>query len=240
MPDSPTSVHEHPPHYGLDIETDTTIDGLDPSTSPVVAVAVSAVGSDTVLTGAEDELLAELEALLRSLPPGVIITWNGSSFDLPFLVHRAALLGVPLGLSLHDPSAPVPVGVAAPVWPPPPDGFRATWGEHSHLDGFRLYRADVRRTVGLSCGLKAMARLVGLPVVEVDRAGIHDLSPAELEAYVCSDARLARQLVARRLPAALASVDRGPVPVAAPSPTAHDRGVPRLAPGTSGPLVVDG
>ncbi len=224
------------PHYGLDIETDTTIDGLDPTTSPVVAVAVSTVQGDTVLTGAEADILRGLDDLLRSLPPGVIVTWNGSSFDLPFLDHRAAVLGVPLGLLLCT-SERRPVQTA---WPPPPDGCRATWAQHSHLDGFRLYRADVRRTIGLSCGLKAMARLVGLPVVEVDRAGIHDLSAAELESYVSSDARLARQLVARRMPGAAASVDRGPVPVADGVVDHDPRTGRRISPPRSGPLGADG
>ena len=57
-------------HYGLDIETDTTIDGLDPATSPVVAVAVSTVHGDTVLTGAEADILERLDDLLASLPTG--------------------------------------------------------------------------------------------------------------------------------------------------------------------------
>ena len=223
-------------HYGLDIETDTTIDGLDPTTSPVVAAAVSTVHGDTVLTGPEAVILRDLDDLLRTLPTGVIVTWNGSSFDLPFLDHRARVLGVPLGLQVCTPDR-LPVDTP---WPPPTGGCRATWGAHGHLDGFRLYRSDVRRVVGLSCGLKAMARLVGLPVVEVDRAVIHDLSALELESYVSSDARLARQLVARRMPGAAAAVDRGPVPVA-PGAAGGDPAVGRrTAAPRSGPFVVDG
>ena len=232
MPDAPLAPRPRPPaggrvataeHYGLDIETDTTVDGLDPSNSAVVAVAVSTVGHDTVLTGAEADILRRLDQLLRSLPAGVIVTWNGGSFDLPFLEHRARLVGVPLDLRLTGPHG----DPLSTPWPPPPGGCRAVWGAHGHLDGFRLYRADVRRTLGLSCGLKAMARLVGLPVVEVDRTGIHELDPVELVAYVGSDARLARQLVDRRMPAAAASIDRGPLPVAVdrgPLPLAGDRG----------------
>ncbi len=224
------------PHYGLDIETDTTIDGLDPTTSPVVAVAVSTVDDDTVLTGAEPDILRRLDELLRGLPPGVIVTWNGSSFDLPFLDHRARVLGVTLGLELCT-SERLPLDTS---WPPPDGGCRATWGAHRHLDGFRLYRADVRRTVGLSCGLKAMARLVGLPVVEVDRGTIHDLDAAELESYVTSDARLARQLVARRMPAAAAAIDRGAVPVAPGSGRDQPSQAHPAAERNAGPLVVDG
>jgi hypothetical protein len=40
--------------------------------------------------------------------------------------------------------------------------------------------------------------MVGLPVIEVDRERIHELTADERRAYVASDARLARALVARR------------------------------------------
>jgi len=39
---------------------------------------------------------------------------------------------------------------------------------------------------------------VGLPVVEVDRARIHELTLEERRNYVASDARLAKALVERR------------------------------------------
>ena len=197
MPDSPTSVHEHPPHYGLDIETDTTVDGLDPALAAVVAVAVATPGRDVVLLGDEADLLRRLEELLRDLEPGVLVTWNGAGFDLPFLAERAARHRVELGLRLFVPEGDQPSRC-----------YTATWGAHAHLDGYRLYRGDVGRRLGFSCGLKAMARLVGVAPVEVDRCRIHDLDESDLASYVASDARLARDLVARRLPAAWAFVDR--------------------------------
>lgn len=196
-----------PPHYGLDIETDTTVDGLDPSLAAVVAVAVAGPHGDVVLLGDEVDLLRRLEGLLRSLEPGVLVTWNGAGFDLPFLAARAERHGIELGLRLF-----------LPVCERGPGCYTATWGAHAHLDGYRLYRADVGRTLGLSCGLKAMARLVGVTPVEVDRDLIHDLDQADLERYVASDARLARDLVARRLPTAAAFVDR-PTGQRAPAPT---------------------
>jgi hypothetical protein len=202
------------PHYGLDIETDTTVDGLDPSCSRVVAVAVTTPAGDRVLMGDEADLLRGLEELLGTLAPGVLVTWNGAAFDLPFLATRAAVHRIALGLRLfpgpelrHD----------DPVCS---RSFLATWGAHGHLDGYRLYRADVGRTLGLSCGLKAMARLAGLRPVQVDRSQIHTLSPEELSAYVASDARLACELVARRLPAAAAFVDRCPTGRPSPDRTA--------------------
>ena len=63
--------------YGLDIETDTTVDGLDPYVAPVVTVALSNEGFDEVFTGPEDQILRDLDDRLASMSPGVIATWNG-------------------------------------------------------------------------------------------------------------------------------------------------------------------
>ena len=90
-----------PPVYGLDIETDTSVDGLDPARSAVLTVALSHAGGDEVFSGPEDRLLAEVDERLADLPPGVLATWNGSAFDLPFIAHRAGLLGLRLGLVLR-------------------------------------------------------------------------------------------------------------------------------------------
>ncbi len=193
-----------PPLYGLDIETDTTVNGLDPRVAPVVAVAVTGNELEVVFDGPEDEILAHTDELFDSLPPGVIVTWNGASFDLPFLAFRASRLDRELGLRLHlDPAI---AGGHDPL-PGHAGAYRATWFTHSHLDGYQLYRADVGASLNLSCGLKALARFVGLPVVEVDRERIHELTEAHRREYVASDAHLARLLVARR-PAALSAVDQ--------------------------------
>lgn len=198
------------PLYGLDIETDTSTGGLDPTRSAIVAVAVSGTEIEVVLDGPEPLLLKDLDDLIGQLDPGVIVTWNGGRFDLPFIAHRAASHGVPIGLELIE----VPtVGVhrlrkpTEPEWLPQPS-FLASWHRHGHLDGYRLFRSDAGQALGLSCGLKNLARLVGLDPVEVDRSEIHLLSDQELAEYVASDARIARQLVERRLSTALRAVDR--------------------------------
>lgn len=208
--------------YGLDIETDTTVDGLDPTTAPIVAVGLATPEGDEVFLGSESALLSRLDRRLAELAPGVLVTWNGGSFDLPFLAARAQMIGAQLGLRLWPAPTQGPSPAPGSYWPPPPHGFLGRWGAHGHLDGFRTYRADVRRTLGLSCGLKAMARLVGMEPVEVDYEQLHHLSDAELARYVASDARLACRLVQRRLPAVMASVDRAPVASHPHAPT--DRG----------------
>lgn len=184
------------PSYGLDIETDTTVNGLDPAVAAVVAVAVVGHDLEVVLEGDEPTLLRELDELLRSLPAGILITWNGAGFDLPFLADRATRHDLRLGLRLEiDPTRH---GRRDPL--PGHDGaYRGRWYDHAHLDGYRLFRADVGASLGLSCGLKPLAHMVGLPVIEVDRARIHELDDATRRAYVASDAYLARALTRRRV-----------------------------------------
>jgi len=162
----------------------------------------------------EADLLTRLDAALAALAPGVLVTWNGAGFDLPFLAERARRCGVTLGLVLRADER---------LWArpgPDDDGrvravpVRGSWWGHRHLDAFRVYRSDVGRLFGLSCALKSLSRLVGLVPVEVDRTAIHDLDPADLAAYVASDAWLARELACRRWASAAAAVD-DPVWVAA-------------------------
>ena len=183
------------PVYGLDIETDTSVNGLEPAVGGIVTVALSSPSADEVFDGPEIDMLSAVDARLAALPPGVLATWNGAFFDLPFLADRAAHHGLALGLRLTlDPRIPsrrdpLPGHLGA---------YRACWHGHRHVDAYQLYRGDVGPALGISCSLKSIARLVGLTPVEVDRARIHDLAPDALAAYVASDARLARLLTERR------------------------------------------
>ncbi len=208
-----TPVGGATPIYGLDIETDTTIDGLDPAVAAVVAVALSTPEGDEVLVGdgPDDErgLFLALDKLLAGLPPGVLATWNGAVFDLPFLADRAARMGLVGGLRLRfDPA----ISQRRRPLTGHPGAYRGRWHRHRHLDGYRLYRNDLRRVLDVSCSLKSVARLVGLTPVEVDRTRIHALGDADLADYVASDARLARILVERRWPGAARFTDAVPAP----------------------------
>jgi uncharacterized protein YprB with RNaseH-like and TPR domain len=194
-----------PPVYGLDIETDTSVDGLDPERSSVVTVALSQPGFDEVFSGDEPELLADLDSRLADLEPGVLATWNGAAFDLPFLAHRARWWSMRLGLTvLLDPTIPL----AHDPLPGHRGAYRACWHDHGHVDAYRLYRGDVGPALRVSCSLKSIARFVGLAPIEVDRERIHDLSREALHAYAASDARLARVLTERRWGTASRFVDR--------------------------------
>jgi DNA polymerase elongation subunit (family B) len=202
-------VGHRPTVYGLDIETDTSENGLDPRVASVVTIALSSPGVDEVFSGRESTILLDVDQRLRSLPPGVLATWNGAAFDLPFIADRAARHGLELGLRLQfDPSmamrrAPLPGHSGA---------YRGQWYDHGHIDAYRLYRGDVGPSLRVSCSLKSIARLVGLSPVEVDRERIHDLSNEALHAYASSDARLARVLTERRWSSASRFVDRLQLP----------------------------
>jgi len=198
-------MRRRPVVYGLDIETDTTENGLDPRVAAVVTVALAGPGYEEVFTGPEALLLADLDDCLAQLEPGVIATWNGAAFDLPFLADRAALRGLPLGLRLQHDSA---ITMRRSPLPGHRGAYRASWFDHGHLDAYRLYRGDVGPALRISCSLKSIARFVGLVPVEVDRTKIHDLSNEALHAYAASDARLARILTERRWGTASRFVDR--------------------------------
>lgn len=197
------------PLYGLDIETDTSSDGLDPGVARVVAVGLSSAdGGEVVLTGpSEAGVLAALDAALASLPAGVVVTWNGGAFDLPFLTARAAVTGVALGLELAWDPAGYRVGRA------PLRGhlgtYAAAWYGHGHVDAYRAWRA--LSPADVPCGLKAVARAEGLEAVELpDVSAVHACSLDVLRRYVASDASLARLLAERRWRDVRRFVDRLP------------------------------
>jgi len=199
------TMRRRPPVYGLDIETDTSENGLDPAVAAIVTIALACPGFEEAFTGPEEEILLAVDERLEELEPGVLATWNGAAFDLPFIADRAELHDLDLGLRLQLDRritmrrAPLPGHEGA---------YRAAWHHHRHLDAYRVYRGDVGPALRISCSLKSIARFVGLAPVEVDRTRIHDLSNEALHAYAASDARLARVLAERRWATASRCIDR--------------------------------
>lgn len=189
--------------YGLDIETDTAAGGLDPRRARILAVAIATAARELVFTGDEVDILLETDAAIRALEPGVIATWNGSAFDLPFIADRAATCDAQLGMSIsQDPS----LATRTPL-PGHSGSYRGRWFGHRHLDAYRLYRNDLKRSLDVSCSLKSVAQLVGIPFIDADASRVHELEEAELRRYVASDARVARQLALKRWSTASRFVD---------------------------------
>jgi DNA polymerase elongation subunit (family B) len=170
--------------YGLDIETDTEINGVSPKDSSVISAAVaSADGLVCRVFDAESEyvLLEQLVGYLEGLEPGIIATWNGSGFDLAFLAERMRIIDVSHSWTLW-PSARLakypPVGGQT---------VRAKLTEHTHVDIAYAYKAFAT-DAAIEWSLKPVARHLGHDPVEVDRTATHLLSQDELRAYVASDA----------------------------------------------------
>lgn len=201
----------HRPVYGLDIETDTSpvlADGPDPRVARVRTVALSMPAGDRTFEGDEPELLGELDEVLRQLQPGIIATWNGGAFDLPYLADRAEMWGLRLGLRL---AADRHLRVRGELLRGHAGAYRAGWYGHHHLDASRLYGAGRRPLLDVdellrSFGLRGSRR-------RDKGAGPADVPDTELthkatHAFAANDARLVRVMVEQRLPAASRQVDR--------------------------------
>ncbi len=180
MPDRPTDPANdralNGPIYALDIETDTSKGGLDPAKAGIIAVAISSAEGDHVISGDEISLLEALDEYIANLAPGIIVTWNGNRFDLPFITTRASIRSVTIGLQNTLVR---------------PDHFQ--WHGHRHLDALVCYRA-LRTDPTQSCALKKVAIRMGLDPIVEDAANVHRLTPQRLREYVASDARITRQL----------------------------------------------
>ena len=192
--------------YGLDIETDTRTDAVDPAVAPVITAALSGRNFDEVFVGPEVDLLRALDARLATLAPGVIATWNGSTFDLPFIADRARLLGLDLGLQLCvDPR----LTLHRALLPGHGAAYRAAWHSHGHVDTFRLYGQASES--GHWASLRVIGRVLGLspsPVAIGLVGRTQALANEALHAHAPSDARLARVLAERRWSAAHRIIDR--------------------------------
>ncbi len=209
-----------PTIYGLDIETDTRNDGADPTIAPVITVALSGRNFDEIFVGSEAYILTALDDRLSTLAPGVLATWNGSTFDLPFIADRARLLGLDLGLQLCvDPR----LTMGRALLPGHGGAYRAAWHRHGHLDTFRLYGQPSGS--GHWASLRVIGRVLGLspaPALGGGRGCTQLLANEALHAHAPSDARLARVLAERRWSAAHRLIDRvEPVEVQPVSVAAH-------------------
>lgn len=213
----------HYPVYGLDIETGhpsgllpvrrdgaTTgeIPAVDPRHSIVIRAVVSTAAGDEVFDGDEVQLLEELDRLLARLEPGILATWNGAIFDLPYLADRAGARAVHLGLRLAaDPRR----RFGGETLPGHRTSYRAAWHRHRHLDVASLYRSGRRPLIEVD----ELLRMVGLHTRNRAQAGIGPadapgavLSHDAVHAFASNDARLVRSLVESRLPGIARQVDR--------------------------------
>jgi len=229
----------HHPVYGLDIETGhpsghrvasacepaTTEAALDPRHTIVIRAVVSTAAGEHTLEGDEIVLLQRLDALLARLEPGILATWNGAAFDLPYLADRAGARAVHLGLRLAaDPRR----RFRGETLPGHRHAYRAAWYGHRHLDAARLYRSGRRPLVDVDDLLRAIGWTgrgrSSAGSGPADEPGA-ELSHDAVHAFASNDARLIRSLVEARLPGIARHLDRITVtaPVAADAPNRSRR-----------------
>lgn len=188
--------------YGLDIETDNSAGhGLNPGKSRITEIALATAQGGAVFND-DDELalLLNLEAALADLAPGLLATWNGSPFDVPFITDRLATYPVAHGWTTWpDPDL-------VPKYEPLPGhtgGYGASWSNrsgvtHAHLDISYAYRSVADRH-GVSWSLKPVCAAEGIEMYELDRTRLQDYTPEQRKRYCLSDSSGTRILALRAL-----------------------------------------
>lgn len=204
----------HHPVYGLDIETGYPsapigdVPAVDPRHTIVVRAVVATAAGEETFEGDETDLLQRLDAMLARLEPGILATWNGASFDLPFLADRAGARAVRLGLRLAaDPRR----RFRGETLPGHSHAYRAAWYRHHHLDVARLYRSGRRPLMEVD----ELLRAIGVHLRSRSTASFgpadapgEELTHDAVHAFATNDARLIRSLVEARLPGIARQVDR--------------------------------
>lgn len=226
--------------YSLDIETSTALvtgpdgkpgynPGLDPLLGFITEAVVVGAEAGEVFTGegtADDEarLLLNLDNHIFGLAPGLLTTWNGGPFDLPFLQTRSEENAVSLGLRVAHQDGLKPKYDALPGHGPEAWGldgnkghsgvYSGTWaalrGIHAHLDVSYAYKAFADKH-GIKWGLKPVCEAFGISMITVDRTEMHLLTPAERREYVMSDGNGTRLLALNML--GLIDLGTGPLPL---------------------------
>lgn len=213
------------PIYALDIETFNGLlpngkkaYGLDPAQSYITEIAVCGpdFGEVFALAGGdsanEADLLRGAAFYLSTLEPGIIATWNGRFFDLPFIHDRAVSNGLDvekeLGLTLS------PRDDVQPKYdflPGHDVGYEAFWTAHfgNHVTSDISFDfKEFAEMHGVKHSLKPTARAAGLNPIELDRERLHEYTDEERQAYALSDVRITRELALRLYPEGAIELDQ--------------------------------
>ncbi len=118
----------------------------------------------------EAALLTELDGWLADLTPAC--SSPGTARRSTSLTSPAApaLAEVDLGLRIELDRS---LGLRGDPLPGHVGAYRGSWHGHRHLDAYRVFRADLGRTFGVSCALKSVAGFTGVPFVDGDAARVH-------------------------------------------------------------------
>lgn len=193
--------------HRMQFDLETT--GLDPARDRIFMVAVRFPSGATELLeasfaggGGEAELIRRLVAKVQSADPDVIENHNLHGFDLPFLEHRARVLGVPLALGRIGPPG-LRQRAARRGSTSGQDGrhFRFTAPGRELIDTLdAVLRHDFATCELPNHGLKAVARHLGIsgPGRETIRGGhvhaVYRRDPERVRRYAAADVEEVAQL----------------------------------------------
>ena len=196
----------HPLLYGFDLCTDTMTSLIDPARHRITKVGLSTSSGEEVYDGEEGEILHLVDHRLAALPPGILVSWQGSILDFPLFVERARRVGLECGLRLRPDHRPAPDSVLAGL----PHPWCSDWYSHRHLELRRVYDASNRWWNPMRSKLDPESMIP--PADDLARR-----NPAR-------DARLARVLAERRWHQAKKFIDRMPERASWTPPSADDWG----------------
>lgn len=173
----------------MDIETS----GLSPLESHVVSIAICS-DQEFIVWESQDEkrLLDDFAYWLDTRDKGVIVTWNGSAFDWPFLFTRANTVGSRLATKITLVQAETRDPQYGPI-DGHTGGYLVNVEGWDHIDAMLPWRVRAK-AAGHRWALKAVAKVHGIDVVEVDRERITELPKKDLAAYNISDVDATLQL----------------------------------------------
>lgn len=186
--------------YTLDIETETSGGfGLDPINGAVRSVSFWSEHETVVFDSTRERpMLIDTAAYLANIDreADVIVTWNGSVFDLPFLSTRAKALQVD---ALEELLQLTPSNQRPVKYEPLPGhagGYLARIGSADHADIQWAFKEHAD-AAGIKHSLKPVGTSFGIDAISVDTENLHLLSRAELIAYNMSDTYVTFELAQR-------------------------------------------
>jgi len=182
----------HPLIYGLDLTTNAASTTVDSTVHRITSVALSTSAGEEIYNGDEGEILHLVDHRVAVLPPGVLVTWQGSVFDFPLIVRRARRRGLETGIRLRADHRPAPLGALDNL----DHAWCSDWYSHRHLELRRVYDAEARWWNPVQS--RAGAEPTTAP------------SDSSVRHRPTRDARLARVLAERRWATAQQFIDRMP------------------------------
>lgn len=180
-------------HSAFDIEVSATKGQFpNPKYDPITAISLFSKSNQKALLGEESEIIHQFIDIIRKDDPDVIDHYNGGRFDFPYLLRRAHLNGIHLGIDRKGKEPQVKKRTFIGGYRKGVD-YTVYMNGRISFDVWKEVRFDTSLTGKIkNKQLKTVAKyFFGKKyIVEVNRAKMNELSKKELHEYALSDARV--------------------------------------------------